>query len=97
MDHIGQMGGKIGAGARLPQIPYDVTRWYDKRGDQRPDTMPDVLVLTFYGFPGTMGCEGYLRCRICMPVFSSLQMTTRPCSKQRRALRYKEQMSCALA
>src|SRR4029453_18578456 len=47
----------------------------------------------FSGFPGAMGCVGYWRCRICMPVFSSVQMTTRPCSKKRRALRYKEQMA----
>src|SRR5882724_11663561 len=51
----------------------------------------------FSGLPGAMGCVGYLRCRICMPVFSSVQITTRPCSKKRWALRYKEHRSCALA
>ena len=51
VDHIGQMGGKIGAGARLAQIPHDVARGDDKRGDQGPYPMPDVLVLTFLRLP----------------------------------------------
>src|SRR6266851_2419416 len=51
----------------------------------------------FSGFPGATGWVGSWRCRICMPVFSSVQMTTRPCPKQWRALRYKAQIFCALA
>ena len=34
--------------ARLAQIPDDLTRSDDKRGDQGPYPMPDVLVLTFF-------------------------------------------------
>jgi hypothetical protein len=30
-DHIGQMGGTIGTGARLTQMPHDVPCGYDKR------------------------------------------------------------------
>ena len=90
LDDVGQMGGKIRTGARLAQIPDDLPRGDDKRGDQGPHPMADVLVLAFFRFAQVaMGCVGYLRCRICMPVFSSVQMTTRPCSKKRRALRYK--------
>ena len=51
VDHIGQMRGKIGAGARLAQIPHDVARGDDKRGDQSPYPMPDVLLLTFLQLP----------------------------------------------
>ena len=97
VDHIGQMGGKIGAGARLAQIPHDVARGDDKRGDQGPYPMPDVIALTFLRLPRGIGCVGYFRCSVCIPVFSSVQMTTRPCSKKRRAWRYKAQMWCALA
>ena len=50
VDHIGQMHGKIGAGARLAQIPDDLTGGDDKRGDQGTHPMPDVLVLTFFRF-----------------------------------------------
>ena len=41
--------------------------------------------------------RGVFSAQVCIPVFSSLQRTKRPCSKNRRALMYKEQMSCALA
>src|SRR5512145_2039575 len=48
VDHMGQMGGTIGAGARLAQMPDDLTRGDDKRGDEGPHPMPDVLVLAFF-------------------------------------------------
>ncbi len=47
---IGQMGGEIGTGAGLAQIPHDLTCRYNKRGDQRPGAMTDVLVLAFFRF-----------------------------------------------
>ena len=47
--------------------------------------------------PGARGCVGYVRCNRCLPVFASLHMTTRSCAKQRRALREKEHMACAVA
>ena len=97
LDDGGQMRGEVLTGARLAQIPDDVSRGDDKRGDQGPHPMPDVLVLAFFRFARSMGWVGYLRCRICIPVFSSLQMTRRPCSKKRRAFRYKEHRSCAFA
>ena len=48
VDHRGQMGGKIGAGAHLAQIPDALTRGDDKRGDTGPHPMPDVLVRAFF-------------------------------------------------
>jgi hypothetical protein len=56
--HMGQMHGKIGAGARLAQIPDDLTRCHDQRGDQCPYSMPDVLVLAFFRFAGCHGLCG---------------------------------------
>jgi len=49
--HVSQMGGKIGTGAGLPDIPHDLPGRDHKRSDQRPDTMPDILVFAFLGFP----------------------------------------------
>ena len=48
MDYMGQMGGKIGAGARLAQSPDDLPRGDDKRGASGPPPMPDVRVLAFF-------------------------------------------------
>src|SRR5262245_26407582 len=45
---MGQMGGKIGAGARLAQMPDDLTRGDDQRGDEGPHPRPAVLVLAFF-------------------------------------------------
>src|SRR5262245_9808368 len=42
------MGGKIGARAPLAQIPDDLPRGDDKRGNEGPHPMPDVLVLAFF-------------------------------------------------
>ena len=97
LDNIGPMGGEIGTGARLAQIPHDLTRRHHKRGDQRPCTMPNILMLAFFRLARCHGLCGIFALRICIPVFSSLQMTKRPCAKKRRALRYKEQIRCALA
>lgn len=47
-DDGGQMRGEVLTGARLAQIPDDLTRGDDKRGDQGPHPMPDVLMLTFF-------------------------------------------------
>lgn len=46
-----QMRGKIGAGAGLPDVPHDVPCRDDKRRDQSPHTMADILVFAFLGFP----------------------------------------------
>ncbi len=74
LDDMGQMGSEIGTGAGLNEaIKARVPcRMYS--------------CSHFSGLPGAIGCVGYVRSRICIPVFSSLQMTTRPCSKTRRAL-----------
>src|SRR4029450_6838329 len=45
---MGQMGGPVGAGAGLPQIPHEVSRRDDKRGQQRAHAMADVLVLALF-------------------------------------------------
>ena len=81
LDDGGQMRGEVRTGTRLAQIPDDLTRGDDKRGNQGPHAMPDRLVLAFFRFPWRDGLCGYLRCRICMPVFSSLHMTRRLCSR----------------
>ena len=49
--NVSQMGGKISTGAGLPYIPHDLPCRDDKRRDQGPDTMTDILVLAFLGFP----------------------------------------------
>ena len=48
LDDVGQMRGEVLTGARLAQIPDDLTRGDDKRGDQGTHPMPDVLVLAFF-------------------------------------------------
>ena len=58
VDNLGQMGGKIGTGARRAQVPDDLPRGDDKRGDQCPHPMPDILVLAFLRFPR---CHGLRR------------------------------------
>ena len=60
LDDVGQMGGKIATGTRLAQIPHHVTGWHDKRGDQRPYPMPDVLMLTFLWLARFHGLRGVL-------------------------------------
>jgi hypothetical protein len=49
--HVSQRGGKIGTGAGLPDLPHDRPGRDHKRSDQRPDTMPDILVGALLGFP----------------------------------------------
>jgi hypothetical protein len=46
-----QMGGKISTGTGWSDIPHNLPCRDHKRSDQGPDTMPDVLVLAFLGFP----------------------------------------------
>ena len=55
---MGQMHGKIGAGARLAPMPDDLTRRHDNRGDQCPYSMPDVLVRAVFRFAGCHGLGG---------------------------------------
>jgi hypothetical protein len=50
LDGMDEMGGDIGTGAGLAQMPNDLTRRDDKRGDQRSCAMSDVLVLAFFRF-----------------------------------------------
>lgn len=47
---MGQMGGEIQAGACHAQIPDDLARGDDKRGDQTAGAVADVLVFAFFGF-----------------------------------------------
>ena len=74
LDDGGQMRGEVRTGACLAQIPDDLTRGDDKRGDQGPHAMPDVLVLAFLRLPwgswaasGTSvaesACPSFHRCR----------------------------------
>lgn len=51
LDDMGQMGGEIRAGTGFAKIPYDLTRWHHKRGDQRACPMTNVLVLAFLRLP----------------------------------------------
>ena len=48
LDDGGQRCGAVLTGARLAQIPDDLPRGDDKRGDQGTPPMPDVLVLAFF-------------------------------------------------
>jgi len=50
LDHMDEMGGEIGTGAGLAQIPNDVPRRDDKRGKQCSCAMTEVLVLAFFRF-----------------------------------------------
>jgi hypothetical protein len=50
LDDMDEMGGEIGTGAGRAQIPNDLPRRYDKRGNQRSCAMTDVLVLAFFRF-----------------------------------------------
>jgi hypothetical protein len=47
---MGQMGGTIGTGSRLAQMPDDLPRGDDKRGDECPHPMPDGLMLACLRF-----------------------------------------------
>jgi len=57
-DHMAQMGDKISAGARLAQVPQDLTRGHHKGGNQCPCPMTDVLVLAFFRFAWRNGLRG---------------------------------------
>ena len=57
-DDRGQMGGQIGPGTCLAQMPPDLTRWHHKRGDQHSCPMTDVLLLTVCWFTGFNGLGG---------------------------------------
>jgi hypothetical protein len=54
------MGRPICTGARLAQIPDDLTRGDDKRSEQGTCPMPDVLVLAFFRFSWGHGLGGIL-------------------------------------
>ena len=97
LDDVGQLGGEIGTGAGLAQMPHAVPRWYHKRSEQRRTPCRMYAGSHLAGFPGALGGVEYWRWRIGLPVFSSGHMPTRPCSKKRRAFREKEQISCAWA
>ena len=58
LDDVGQRRGAILTGACLAQIPYDVPRGYDKRGDQGPYPMPDVRGLALLRCPRDNGLWG---------------------------------------
>src|SRR4029434_3379411 len=67
---IGQMGGPVGTGAGLPQIPHEVSRRDDKRGQQRAHAMADVLVLALFRLArlrwlGRGGALQNLHARLC--------------------------------
>ena len=69
LDDSGQMRRKVLARARLAQIPDDLPRGDDKRGDQGTHPMPDVLVLAFFRFARRHGLRGvcalqYLHARL---------------------------------
>jgi hypothetical protein len=50
LDNIAPMGGDIGTGARLAQMPPDWPRRHDKRGEQRSCPMTDIRMLAFFRF-----------------------------------------------
>jgi hypothetical protein len=97
VDDVGQRGGTIGAGPRLPpfQITCPVATTNEAIKARTPWRM--YACSRCSGFPGAMGCVGYVRCSICIPVFSSGQITTRSWSQKRRAWRDKAHISWALA
>jgi len=57
---LGQMSGEIHAGACDAQIPDDLARGDDKRGDQAARTVTDVFVLAFFRFAGLDQNRGML-------------------------------------
>ena len=58
LDDSSQMRGDVRTGARLAQIPDDLTWGDDKRGDQGTHPMPDVLVLAFFRLTRCDGLGG---------------------------------------
>ena len=63
-----QMSGEIQAGACHAQIPHDLARWNDERGDQAARAVADVFVFALFGFcPAERGwwdaCVGGFACR----------------------------------
>ena len=60
LDDVGPMRGAVLTGARLAQIPDDLTRCDDKRGDQGAHPMPDVRGLAFFRFARYHGLWGVL-------------------------------------
>jgi hypothetical protein len=54
-DHLGQMGGTIGAGTCRPQMPDDGTRGDDQRGAAGPPPMPEVLGRALLRWPRGQG------------------------------------------
>src|SRR6266487_1267436 len=79
LDDVGQMRGEGLTGARLAQIPDDLTRGDDKRGDQGTHPMPDVLVLAFFRFAR---CHGL--CGVCV-VWCSVSSRSTCCAKRLRS------------
>ena len=77
---VGEMGGEIRTGARAPAMPHQLPRRHDEDAIKARTPRRMYSGSRFSGWPGCAGCVGYLRCRICMPVFSSVQMTKRPWS-----------------
>ena len=93
LDDVGQMRGEVLTGACRPDSRRLVP-W--RRRTRRSRPVPhDGCTRARVSRLGAMGCVGYLRCRICMRFF--IGANDHPCAKKRRALRYKEQICCALA
>jgi hypothetical protein len=60
LDNVGQMRGEVLTCACLAQMPDDVSRGNDKRGDQGPHAMPNVLVFAFLRLPRSDGLRRVL-------------------------------------
>ena len=60
LDDVGQRRGAVLTGARLAQMPHDVTRGDDQRGHHGTHPMPDGLVLAFFR---CARCQGL--CGVC--------------------------------
>jgi len=80
-DDVGQMRCKIITGTRDTEIPHHLPGRYDERGDQGAHAPADIFVFTFSGLPGWAGWVGYLRWRICMPVFHQHRSPSAPAHK----------------
>ena len=74
-----EMGGPIRTGAGLPKMPHELARRDDEGGQDARAPWRMYSCSRFSGLPGCTGWVGCARCKICIPVFSSAQITTRPC------------------
>src|SRR4029077_19730394 len=80
LGHVAQVSSEVHTGTSRSQVTDDFTGRYDKRGDESARPISDVVLLTPRRLASLRRFRGVGTApSACIPVFSSLQISNRPC------------------